>query len=359
MDVIGRRRRAHALFGAMVAVIVVGVLPQSASADAISDKQAQANSIAAKVDELNHTIERYAEQANGAQVELDQLNQQVADAQAKVDAAKVEQDQHRGELRSYAIDAYVHGTDDNSAAMAATSDLTDLGQREGYLSAASGNRQQLIDQLRATEEDVKVQLGQLADAQAKTEAKKKDLTDRKAAAASASSEQQKLLSQAQGELATLVKAAQAKKAADDAAAAAARAKASSSSSSGGGQNFGPAPSVNGGAGAAIAEAKRHLGAPYQWGAAGPDSYDCSGLTMVAWRAGGVNLPHYSGSQYSSTTHIPMSSIQPGDLIFYESPGSHVALYIGGGQIIHAPHPGGVVEYNSLYYWNTSMMASRP
>jgi cell wall-associated NlpC family hydrolase len=55
----------------------------------------------------------------------------------------------------------------------------------------------------------------------------------------------------------------------------------------------------------------------------------------------------------------MSEIQPGDLIFYESPGSHVALYIGGGQIIHAPHPGGVVEYNSLYYWNTAMMASRP
>ena len=358
MNVIGRRRRAHALFVAMVAVVVVGALPQAASADAVSDKQAQANAIASKVDELNHTIERYAEQANGAQVELDGLTQQVADAQAKVDAAKAEQDQHRGELRSYAVDAYVHGTDDNSAALAASNDLTDLGQREGYLSAASGNRQQLIDQLRATEEDVNIQIAQLADAQAKTEAKKKDLTDRKAAASSASAQQQQLLSQAQGELATLVKAAQAKKAADDAAAAAARAKASTGSG-GGTTNFGPPPSVNGGAGAAIAEAKRHLGAPYQWGAAGPDSYDCSGLTMVAWRAGGVSLPHYSGAQYSSTTHIPLSAIQPGDLIFYESPGSHVALYIGGGQIIHAPHPGGVVEYNSLYYWNTSMMASRP
>ena len=190
MNVIGRRRRAHALFVAMVAVVVVGVLPQAASADAVSDKQAQANAIAAKVDELNHTIERYAEQANGAQIELDQLTQQVADAQAKVDAAKAEQDQHRGELRSYAIDAYVHGTDDNSAALAASTDLTDLGQRQGYLSAASGNRQQLIDQLRATEEDVKIQIGQLADAQAKAEAKKNDLTSRKAEAASAASQQQ-------------------------------------------------------------------------------------------------------------------------------------------------------------------------
>jgi cell wall-associated NlpC family hydrolase len=356
MKGIGRRRRAHALFVVMVAVVVVGALPQAASADAVSDKQAQANAIAAKVEDLNHTIERYAEQANGAQVELDQLNQQVADAQAKVDAAKAEQDVHRTELRSYAVDAYVHGTDDNSSALAASTDLTDLGQRQGYLSAASGNRQQLIDQLRATEEDVKIQIGQLSEAQAKAEAKKNDLTNRKAAAASAAAEQRQLLSQAQGELATLVRAAQAKKAADNAAAAAARAKASNNVVQ---ANFGPAPSPNGGAGAAIAEAKRHLGAPYEWGASGPNSFDCSGLTMVAWRAGGVSLPHYSGAQYSSTTHVPMSAIQPGDLIFYESPSQHVALYVGGGQIIHAPKPGSVVTYDSLYYWNTAMMASRP
>ncbi len=355
----GRRRRA---LGLVVTIVTLGVMafPQAASADQISDKQAQANAIAAKVDALNHTIERYAEQANGAQIELTQLDQQVADAQAKVEAAKAQQEAHRGELRSYAIDAYVHGTDDHANALAASTDLADLGQREGYLSAASGDRQQLIDQLRATEEDVNIQIGQLNDAQAKAQAKKADLDARKADAANAAAEQQKLLSQAQGELATLVRAAQAKKAADEAAAAQARARSSSSSSSGGNtQPSGPLPDVKGGAGAAIAEAKRQLGKPYVWGAAGPDSFDCSGLTLWAWRAGGVNLPHYSGSQYSSTTHIPMSSIQPGDLIFYQSPSEHVALYVGGGTIIHAPHAGDVVKYDSLYYWNTSMVASRP
>ena len=73
----------------------------------------------------------------------------------------------------------------------------------------------------------------------------------------------------------------------------------------------------------------------------------------------MSLPHFSGAQYSSTTHIPLSEIQPGDLIFYESPEQHVALYIGGGQIIHAPHSGDVVKVASLYYWNTAMFASRP
>jgi len=355
MNAIGRQRRAHALFVAVVAVLVIALLPQSASADTVSDKQAQANAIAAKVEELGHQVERYAEQANAAQIELDELAQQVAEAQAKVDAAKAQQEQHRGELRSYAIDAYVHGTDDNTAALVASDDLNDLGQREGYLSAASGNRQQLIDQLRATEEDVQIQIGELNAAQAQAEAKKNDLTQRQSSAASAEAEQQRVLSQVQGELVELVRQAQAKKAADEAAAAQARVKATNS----GPTDFGPVPTVAGGAGAAIAEAKRQLGKPYRWGAAGPDSYDCSGFTMWAWRAGGVSLPHYSGAQYSSTTHIPLSSIQPGDLIFYESPGSHVALYIGGGQIIHAPHAGDVVKYDSLYYWNTAMMASRP
>jgi cell wall-associated NlpC family hydrolase len=359
VDVIGRWRRALGLFVAAVAVALIGALPQAASADQISDKQAQATAIAAKVEELGHTIERYAEQANGAQVELDGLNQQVAEAQAKVDAAKVEQTKHRGELRDYAVDAYVHGTDDHAAALASSVDLSELGQREGYLSAASGNRQQLIDQLRATEEDVKIQIGQLNDAQAKVQAKQNDLNNRRSAAANAASQQKQLLSQAQGELATLVKQAQERKAAEEAAAARARnASNSRTSSGGGGANLGPPPGVRGGAGAAIAEAKRQLGKPYSWGAAGPDSFDCSGLTQWAWRAGGVSLPHYTGSQYSSTTHIALSEIQPGDLIYYNGM-EHVALYMGGGQIIHAPHSGDVVKINDLYYWNTSMVASRP
>lgn len=123
----------------------------------------------------------------------------------------------------------------------------------------------------------------------------------------------------------------------------------------------PAPS--GGASAAIAFAKAQLGEAYLWAAAGPDRWDCSGLTMGAWAAGGKSLPHYSVAQYDQSTPIPISSAQPGDLLFWSSNGSasgihHVALYLGGGQYIHAPRAGKNVEIKSLSYWYPTM-AARP
>ncbi len=102
------------------------------------------------------------------------------------------------------------------------------------------------------------------------------------------------------------------------------------------------PSVSGSAGKAVAYAYAQLGKPYQWGAAGPNSFDCSGLTMMAWAAAGVSLPHNAASQWSRVRHISRSQLAPGDLVFYSSLG-HVGIYIGGGNIIHAPHTGDVVR----------------
>jgi cell wall-associated NlpC family hydrolase len=118
----------------------------------------------------------------------------------------------------------------------------------------------------------------------------------------------------------------------------------------------PAPSH--GAAAAIAFARDQLGEPYVWGAAGPDSWDCSGLTMGSWAAAGVQLSHYSVSQYYETTPISYSQIKPGDLIFWASDSNdpntifHVALYIGDGQMIQAPRTGRDVEIQDVFYWET-------
>jgi peptidoglycan DL-endopeptidase CwlO len=115
------------------------------------------------------------------------------------------------------------------------------------------------------------------------------------------------------------------------------------------------PGGSGGADRAIAFAKAQIGDPYVWGAAGPDAWDCSGLMLQAWGQAGVSLPHYSVAQYYAGSPISAGDLRPGDLVFWgtsSSPESihHVAMYIGGGQIIHAPRTGRPVAVDSMYYW---------
>ncbi|MEV6545499.1 NlpC/P60 family protein [Streptomyces sp. NPDC051665] len=90
---------------------------------------------------------------------------------------------------------------------------------------------------------------------------------------------------------------------------------------------------------AIAFAVQQIGKPYVWGAEGPDSYDCSGLTSQAWLAAGVTIPRTSEQQWARLKHVPIEDMRPGDLIIYFSDASHVAIYVGGGNIISAPRPG--------------------
>jgi len=105
--------------------------------------------------------------------------------------------------------------------------------------------------------------------------------------------------------------------------------------------------VSGGAAAAVDFAMDQVGDSYVYGAAGPDAWDCSGLTMAAWGAAGVSLPHSSSMQYSSGTPVSTSALQPGDLVFYYSPISHVAMYIGNGQIVHAANPSSGVTVDPM------------
>jgi len=110
----------------------------------------------------------------------------------------------------------------------------------------------------------------------------------------------------------------------------------------------PAPSTNDKGAAAVAAAKTQLGKPYVWGADGPDSYDCSGLTMWAYKQVGITIPHYTVDQYNAAkSHPSYSQAQPGDLIFFGSDMHHVGMYIGGGKMIHAPHTGDVVRIADL------------
>jgi len=115
------------------------------------------------------------------------------------------------------------------------------------------------------------------------------------------------------------------------------------------------------AGKAVAFAYAQLGKPYQWGATGPGSYDCSGLVQAAWAAAGVTIPRDTYQQWAALPHIATSAIQPGDLLFYDGIG-HVAMYVGGGYIIDAPQTGMNVQklpMNTGWYTSTFDGAVRP
>jgi peptidoglycan DL-endopeptidase CwlO len=106
--------------------------------------------------------------------------------------------------------------------------------------------------------------------------------------------------------------------------------------------------ASGRAGAAVQYALAQVGDAYVYGAAGPSAFDCSGLTMAAWAQAGVGLPHSSSAQFGAGPHISSSALQPGDLVFYYSPISHVGMYIGNGLIVHAANPGTGVLVAGLF-----------
>ncbi|WNV74106.1 C40 family peptidase [Geodermatophilus sp. DSM 44513] len=109
----------------------------------------------------------------------------------------------------------------------------------------------------------------------------------------------------------------------------------------------PVAAPNGAAQTAVDTALAQVGDPYTWGATGPNAFDCSGLTSFAYKAAGVSIPRVSRDQAVFGTAVAKSDLQPGDLVFFYSPVSHVGMYIGNGQIVHAPSWGSTVKVVSL------------
>ena len=108
----------------------------------------------------------------------------------------------------------------------------------------------------------------------------------------------------------------------------------------------------------LACAQAQIGKPDLWGGSGPGSWDCSGLTQAAWAQAGVYLAHYTGFQYDETRRVPLSNLQPGDLVFFGSDGPsshHVGLYIGNDMMINAPHTGASVEIDNIYNFGSDLL----
>ncbi len=334
-----RLRVVAAIFGA--AVMTAG-LAGVASADPIASAQAQASQIAARLGALDAQMARLDEQLDQAQNRLNGVNQQLAAARDAYDQAQSEVASTRQALKNQAVTAYLQGGDMVGVQQLMQSSETAAALRQGYMSSVADSEQNAIDSYHAAILQFQARQAQLESAQASAQSAVDSVRSARDASARAAAAEQAQLAAVKGHLADLVAQVEAQKA----AAAQARIQAQAASRS----SFSPAnlPPPGQGAGTAVAWARAELGKPYVYGAAGPDSFDCSGLTMYVWGKAGVGLPHSAAGQWDDTTRVPISQLQPGDLVFYYQPVDHVGIYVGGGEMIVADHTGTNVRYASIF-----------
>lgn len=310
------------------AAAAVAMTSQSAQADDPSKED-----VKSQVDKLYEDAEAATESYNGAKEKQTKLQTQVGNLQDSVARGQGELNKLRNGLGSMATAQYRSGGIDPSLQLFLSSDP------DGYLDKAT-----TLDQLstKQTEALSKIKGKQRSLAQQRTEAKGKlkDLAETRKGLGEKKTKIQGKLAKAQSLLNTLSakeRAAIAKK--EERAN-----RASSDRADLGGSNEKP---TSGRAGAALAAAKGKTGSPYVWGATGPSSFDCSGLTSWAYGQAGVSLPRTSQAQASAGTQIGRDALQPGDLVLFYGDLHHIGLYAGNGQVLHAPKPGANVRYESM------------
>ncbi|MGZ8761930.1 MAG: NlpC/P60 family protein [Acidimicrobiia bacterium] len=354
----------------LAAALAASLLPAgAASAAPIDDKRAEAAALQSQIDANGRRIDTLSEEANGARYRRDQAQAARNDAQQRIEVAQAERGRLRALLGKRALDAYKGGGSSSPLDVIDVRNARELGARAKYATAAQNTQNKLVAQLRGAEEELATRQTELDAAIAQATAEQERIEASRSEIESANATQAQLLGQVQGELATLVQQEEQRRQAEAAARARALTAPRAAPPSPSGRSTGPAnasgggaswagPAASGGAGAAIAFARSQLGKPYRYAASGPDSYDCSGLTMRAWQAGGVSMPHYSGAQYGMFPHVPLDALQPGDLVFWGPGGSnHVAMYTGGGNVIYAPQTGSFVKEGPIY--GNPVGAARP
>ena len=334
-----RNRRAGLFLLLVVLAPVVMAAPSSASP--IDDKRAQASRLESQLEEQGRQVSILAERYNRARLHVTAVEGTLARAQADYARAEESMASVRGRLTQAATLAYVQGGSSPLLAAFAVREGGSAGEvvvRRQYLRLTADDQRQVMGELKAVREDIASRRTQLEAARRTARSAAADADARRREAASAQDRQRRTLAGVKGDLAQMVAAEQARREADIAR----RIRAIPGSP--GGLGLPPLIGVpaSGRAALAVAEARRQLGKPYVYGASGPGSFDCSGLTSYAWRAAGVNLSHSAYSQWFETTRVPLSQLQPGDLLFFGPSVSgihHNAMYIGGGQMIEASRTG--------------------
>ncbi|HTL85672.1 MAG TPA: C40 family peptidase [Acidimicrobiia bacterium] len=352
-------------------------LPASASPqNDLAAKTAQAKKLEAQIEADHQRAEILDEQYLNAQQAVADAHAKIAAAEAGIAQAQAQAATMRTRLGNRAATLYMGAGNSDPFQINAT-DVRELGSRAKYSEAAADQDSRLIDKLRVAEEQLGVQRKDLEKVQKLAAAQQKAADDALSQLKAATATEEQSLSAVKGEIGQLVqqiqreKAAAEERAAKAAAAAAAaqqQAAARTQFSGGGGRSASSAdigvdpgniPAPSGGASAAVAYARAQIGKPYQYAGTGPGSFDCSGLTMMAWAQGGVSMSHSAEAQYYEFPHVPIAQLQPGDLVVFGNPIHHVGIYVGGGTMIEAPHTGAFVRYATIYRSDLWPNGARP
>lgn len=317
----GRKRigAAAATLISLIALVGVGLSVGTPAASAKPDLETAKK----LVEKYDHLAEQASERYNDAKVKLEATQTRLTALNADLSRQQQVVDAMRQQVATMVVDQY------QGDALSTTSQVVLSSNPDAFLdnlnavSAYNSQRGQVmkefgtqLDRLQLRKAAVQDEADRLRTLQDTLAAEKKQIDEKSAAA-------QKVLDGLEAE---------------------ARAKLLS------GDWTGDIPDVaaSGRAGAAVRFAMAQVGKAYVYGAAGPNAYDCSGLTMRAWGAAGVGLPHSSSAQQGSGTRVSESELQPGDLVFYYSPVSHVGMYIGHGMIVNALNPSSGVRVSPLH-----------
>ncbi len=367
---------------------LVGPLAHSADADPVSSSkakvsavngqlqtaQSQATQIAQQLQADGQRLDVLGQQYDADEQQVQQLDSQLTSTKAQVAQTQADVTSDQTDLRNQALTQYMSGATDTALENFFSPGGEQASAAQEYRHVAGDNVTSAIDRLHRAQQSLGAQESQLqtTETQARTVAAQVGSEQQQAQVLEAS--QQSSLGQVKGQVATLVTQLQTAQQEEQKAEFQAQLQAQEAAQAAedayikqqqGASLATDAPVAPGSAGA-VQAAESQLGVPYVWGGESPKGsagpgFDCSGLVQWSWRQAGVALPRTAQDQYDSITHIPLSDLEPGDLLFYDDGTDsveHVAMYIGNDTVIQAPETGELVSYAAV--WDQGLVgAGRP
>ncbi len=346
---------------------MIGVVALCAAASASADpgsvaaKQAQAQQVLGQIDQIDQSLGAAVEQYNLANVRLQKIEGDLRENRKQLTLARANLKVAQKSLAARLVTAYT-STQDNStlSLLLGSTSFEDLLNRVETVNSTSSQDANIVQQVATSKAAIQRNRNALRNAHSEQQHVVAQKAAQRQHIESQLAARRYLLSSIKGEI-QRIKAAEAAQQRQLAAAAQSRLATAQTTPPVSGIGVGAStpegstiapPNVHGGV---VGVAMRYLGVPYVWGGSTPRGFDCSGLVMYAFAAIGISLPHSSYAQFNMGTPVSIGQLQAGDLVFF-SGASHVGIYIGGGQFIHAPHTGDVVKISSLSGYYSSAWA---